>query len=357
MKASDKDVSIFSFNKRSREVRFKVFDTFVSLKYRKDVELYIDRRRKYDKAAEIALAELENYLVRIGLMRYGACAFRFPNFMTLSALKILHTLNSPGTVSSDTYEYVSKLLDTFMIPVDQDLDLNAQYRRLCISDGRRAIEMTVESLLGDETSVLFSDGCRPLYIVPYGTDPSTVQYVLHAAISAYQSVYLDPIDDDWIPVEDDAYYNDIFHQLQPTNLPEFNVTRVKEEPEPETPVPSNPVDVDVLGLLRSAEAVKAHLPIGVCVPLAALKYGELYFTVGAVTGYESNSEYSLLRIQYYRKRPVDRDPKVPMHLAAVANYGVVSFTAPDNVSIVDCCGMAPVEFAKLVEQYAAVLRR
>lgn len=356
MMASDKDVVIKKFNKRNRDVHFGVFGSTVTLKFTRDNELYIDRRHYPTKALDKTLALLEDYLCRIGLVRYGTSTYRFTNYLSIAALKIVHTLHSPGSVTADTYKHVSAELDTYLIPADLEEDPTAEYARIFNAEGRRAVEMLIDHN-GYRIEVLYSDGYMPLFSVTRGADVSIVKYALHAAISAYKMLCNDPINEDWIDVASDDYYKYVFTHLKRTDRPEFNVMRPKETPEPDTPIRENPVDINVVELLNAAEPIKDHLAIGVCVPLAALAYDGLYFTVGSVTGYDSNGKYTMLRIQYYRKRPVERDNKVPMHLAAVANYGVVSFAAPDGVKIVNCDGMDPAEFAGLVEQYAAVLRR
>ena len=356
MMVSDKDVTIKKFNKRNRDVHFSVLGSTVTLKYTRNDELFVDRRYHLTKNTEGSLAALESYLCRIGFVRYGSSTYRFPNFLSIPALKIAHTLISPGAVTADTYERVSNVVDSYLEPADLDDAPDATYARIFDADGNRAFEMIVDAV-GDEVAVLYSDGHMPLFGVPLGVDTSAVKYALYSAIEAYKEKCNDPTGDEWILVDSDDYYKDIFVHLKSTDRPEFNVMLPEESPEPELPRRDNPVDINVISLLRSAEPIVEHLPIGICIPLAALAYDGLYFTVGSVTGYDSNSRYSLLRIQYYRKRPVERDNKVPMHLAAVANYGVVSFAPPDGVKIVNCDGMNPGEFAKLVEQYAAVLRR
>ena len=356
MMASDKDVTICRFNKRSRVVYFSVFGNTVTLNYTQDNELIVDRVGYVTDSMQNSLAALEDYFYRIGLKRYGVGTYRFPNFMSLSALKILHTLNSPGRVGADTYVSVSNIVDTYLSPKDLVKAPSARYVRIFNRGGRRAIDMVVDDGRV-EIAVLYSDGHMPLFSVPVGVDASIVRYALYSAIATYKTECNSSTDDGWVAIGSDDYYRGTFVRLKPTNRPEFNVMCGEEASEEVGIRRESPVDVNVTDLLRSAEPIVEYLPIGICIPLAALKYDGLYFTVGSVTGYDSNSKYSMLRVQYYRKRTAERDANTPMHLAAVTNYGTVSFTAPDGVSIIDCDGMDPAEFAKLIVQYATVLRR
>lgn len=356
MMASDKDVVIKKFNKRNRDVHFGVFGNTVTLKFTRDNELFIDRRHYTTKALDKTLALLEDYLCRIGLVRYGTSTYRFTNYLSVAALKIVHTLHSPGSVTADTYKRVSAELDTYLMPADLEEEPAAEYARIFNAEGRRAVEMLIDHN-GYRIEVLYSDGYVPLFGVTRGADVSIVKYALHAAIDAYKTTCNDPIDDDCIDVSSDDYYKFVFDHLKPTNRPEFNMNSVTEREAP-TPreIPVKESTVNIRELLASADKLQQHLPIAVCIGRATLKYDGLYYTLGLMSGYSTDCDCTLARTQFYQKRPVERDNVTPMHLSVVVPYGVVTTTEPENIDYVECDGMAVAEFRKLLSQYIKLLR-
>ena len=356
MMASDKDVTIKKFNKRTREVYFNVFGNTVTLKFTRDNELVVDRRHYITPTLEKSLATLEDYLSRIGLVRYGSCTYRFANYLSIAALKIVHTLLSPGVITADTYLRVSNRVDTYIIPASMEGNPDARYARIVNAEGRRALEMIVNDN-GYRAEVLYEDGYMPLFSVTIGADASIVKYALHAAIDAYKTTCNDPIDDDCIDVSSDDYYKFVFDHLKPTNRPEFNMNSVTEREAP-TPreIPVKESTVNIRELLASADKLQQHLPIAVCIGRATLKYDGLYYTLGLMSGYSTDCDCTLARTQFYQKRPVERDNVTPMHLSVVVPYGVVTTTEPENIDYVECDGMAVAEFRKLLSQYIKLLR-
>lgn len=272
-------------------------------------------------------------------------AYVFPDYCTKCASVLKEVLKQSSDVDIDEYCEIKSKFYEFR-PIRNQ---NAKYEYGVVGD--TLTEFAVAVVVRTAT-VIYREGFEPLFADALSVNRRELCGALSVASRVYRELKGLPRPDSVKSIgTNPKKISDMLNKM---------IRLEKDEDmsvEPAVPESTPDVEmIDTLTLLEKAEDVEAYLPIVVCVPKVALTYGGVYITIGDLHGFSSDSTYGVARVQFYKRRPLERDNSTEKVLGVIDRCSVITYNQPDLVEVIQCDGMSRTEFDKLAKHYTALYR-
>lgn len=339
------NITFSHYEKYRRRVYFDVAHD----QYHSQVECIVNKDMTIQLAMEQSRsdhADAVKEMLRVnGFRPSDQDAYAFPDYCTKYAAILQEVLKQPSDVDIDTYYEIKSKFDDFR-PIRNQY---ATYE--CGVAGDTLTEFVV-AVIVDTATIVYREGFEPLFSDALSVSRRELCGALSIASRMYRELKGLPIPNKVRRLGNNP--QKITDMLSKMVRLEKDVTMSIE---PAVPEPAPEVEmIDTLTLLEKAEDIEAYLPIVVCVPKVALTYGGVYITIGDLHGFSSDSTYGVARVQFYKRRPLERDNSTEKVLGVIDRCSVITYSQPGLVEVIQCDGMPRDEFDKLAKHYTALYR-